>query len=228
MKLRRRGRIELLREGDKIKFYLELNLPAKYYHPEMKQVIKGEGIKESITINVRQLTNLYLSMKDYENSFEKPIVFKDGKTQIKFYKIEDKPMTLVIFGMNPDKNEAGIWYLDVLNYTYVLLLAYLKEFLSSYPVLSFEEGTVEFGYNREDNMILITDKELNKHHYIEEENIAVIQEIFDNYKEQNILFTHSFTPDRNIYIDKETEKFYVNSNKFPLDVFKKLVYLTRI
>ncbi len=228
MKLRDRGRLELRRNGEKVGLYFESNIPAKYKHPELKETVKGEGIKIELPVEIRDVVNLYLSMKTFEESFKEPVLFKKGSAVLSFHKTPSKPMTLVIYGVNPDKNEAGLYYLDVLNYTYVLLLAYFKEFLSKYPALSFTEGNVEFGYSKEDKMLIVYDRDLEKHHYIEEEEIAIMQELLGNYFKNNTLYTHSFTPDRNIYIDKITEKFVVNDKEFDFTTFEKLVYLTQM
>ena len=231
------GKRGILLQFDKVdnsfvSVYYKTSIPAIFYDKDLKQNVKNsEGIEISLVTPLKQIVSLYLKAKTFENSFKDErdtVIFQEEDRRILFYKQLSKPFNLVVKGIDYGEKKAGISYIDTTNYAYVLLLSYVKTFLQQFPILSYDlTNDVEITYNREDKTVTVLDRSVDKIHYIEVDEINTIDQLLDNYFEQNMLFTHSLTPDHNIFIDKG-ETFHVNDKVFDFTVFKQFVYLTRI
>ena len=214
-----------------LKFKSEI--PAYFEDKELGSIKSPEGVEFEIPVLLSTVVRLYLKLKTFDESFktmEDSIVIQDQDKRVVIYRHKTKPFFLVIKGIDYDQKKAGIIYIDTSNYSYVLFLSYLRTILSKFPVLSYNlSKDVTFTFNREDKLLTILDKDLDKFHYIEEDELNTARELFDTYCESSseILFTHSFTPDRNIFIDK-SGTFQINDKAFDLNAFKHFVYLTSI
>lgn len=213
----------------KLKFKTE---QGAYFYDKDLGNIKGEGFDGEIEVPLQNVVELYLALKTFEDSFEfgkmeESISFEDDDKKIMFYTTEKRPATIHIKGIDYKKKTSGILYVDVSNYPYVLLLAYMRQFLSNFSILSFSVFNINFSYSKDENLLLIYDKDLGNTEYVKSENLSAMKELFDNYMERGLMFTHSFTPDRNVFIDKE-KNFHINDKQFDFSLFKKVAYLISI
>lgn len=209
------------------------DLPAYFEDKELGTVKSPEGVEFELPVSLNTVVSLYLKLKTFEESFksmEDSIIIQENGKRVVIYRHKTKPYFLTIKGIDYNQKKAGIIYIDITNYAYVLFLAYLKAVLSKFPLLSYNlTKDVSLAYNREDKILTILDTDLDKFHYIEEDELHTARELLDTYCETNgeILFTHSFTPDRNVFIDK-SGVFQINDKAFELVDFKKFVYLISI
>lgn len=201
------------------------DMGAYFYDKDLGN-IKGKGFNGHVETGVSKITQLYLELKTFKEDFES-IVIEDHNKKIVIYTTEKRPATIHIKGIDYEKKTSGLIYIDVYNYPFVLLLSYLREFLSVYPVLSVSLYGIDFSYNKDEKLLIIYEKDLEKVSYIEKENITAMKELLDNYNERGIMFTHSFTPDRSIFIDKELN-FIINDKKFSFELYKKINYLLEV
>jgi hypothetical protein len=217
-------------EFGKIKLKFKTTQGALFFDGTAKKTIKGDGFEGEFTISLSKAVEIYLDLKTFEDTFEGnqyAVDITEESKKIVFYTTEKRPATLQIKAVDYKRKTAGMLYIDITSYSFVLLLSYMSEFLSRFPVLSYSVFNINFSYNREDKILLITDKDINNTIYIKEENITVIKELFDYYLTRGGMFTHCFTPDRNVYIDRELN-FFINDKKFSVELFKKTAYLVSI
>lgn len=218
---------------DTVEIFFSSNIPAEYYDKELKQKVKSpEGVTLSFNVPLSQVVELYLKMKTFDSSMNDKkdgVLFKssDGTKAVAFFKHSVNEMNLVALGIDYSQKKAGIMYINTVNYPYVLLLAYIQAVLQNFPVLTYKVADVLFAYDRKEKLLTVLDPSVDKFHYIERDELNVMHQLLDLYYRENVIFTHSFTPDRNIFIDKD-ETFYVNDKKFDFTTFRQIAYLTQI
>jgi len=220
-------------DNSTVRVFFSSDFPAGFKDKELNQKIKSpEGVSFKVEVPVYKILELYLRVKTFENSFSEVSDFialssDDDKKVVKVFKHLSNPNNLCLLGIDYNEKKAGIVYLNHTIYRFVLFTTYLQTFLQNFPVLSYKVASIEFTYNREEQLLTVLDADFDKFHYIERDELNVMKQILDNYYQKNILFTHSFTPDRNIFIDKD-EVFYVNDKRFDLTLFKQIVYMIQI
>lgn len=193
---------------------------------------KGSGgLELEVITQVKKLAKLYLFMKVFrEEETQESVIFGEEKGRvIFFYRHPEKPYFLTIKGFNYDTKEAGIAYIDTTNYAYLLFISYIRTFLQNFKVLTYDlTDKITLTYDRENRILAIEDRELEKVSYIERDEINVWIEMHDLITRAGFCYTHSFTPDRNIYISKEDNSLTVNGRRFDNTVFKKISYLLEL
>ena len=216
-----------------VKLFFSSQIPAEFFDKELNQKIKSpEGVSFEIEVPLYKILELYLKVKTFEESFREKtdmisLFSEDGNKVVKVYRHLSNPNNLCFLGIDYSQKKAGIIYLNHTIYKFLLFNAYLQTFLQNFPILSYRIAKVEFTFNREEQLLTVLDTDLDKFHYIERDELNIMKQLLDNYFQKNILFTHSFTPDRNIFIDKD-EIFYVNDKKFDMTLFKQIVYMVSV
>ena len=217
---------------DTVLLKFKSDIPAHLTDKQLGR-IKSDGVEFSIQVPLEKVVEFYLKLKTFHESFrsmDDSIILLDGNKKIAIYRHQTKPYYLCIKGIDYETKRAGIVYIDTSNYVYVLFLSYLRTFLQNFPLLTYRLNPyISFVYNREDDLITVIDTDIDKFHYIEKDEINTAIELLSTFyeTEQEMLFTHSFTPDRNVFIDK-SGVFQINDKQFDLKAFKHFVYLISI
>lgn len=205
---------------------VEVNFFSKnsisFYHKDKKEYLRS--IPEEITflVSVKDILRLYLALKNKEN-----IIVKHDHILFSAYQKDGQYM---IKGLDYYMETGGVLYIDQMNYPYVLLLSYLKAFLSHYNVLTFDiMENIYLTLHRSElgKEMFIVDNEIGKTYFIDYDQLAAMEELYDYYVENGVVFTHSFTPDKNVFVDK-SGAFVISGRRYDFSVFKKLVEIIRI
>lgn len=216
---------------DRASVFFTSDIPAEFYDKTLEQKVKSpEGVSVNIEVPVSLVVELYLKIKTFEksmNSKEDCVAFYAPNKKITFFKHLSNPDNLGVLGVDYSEKKAGIMYMNTLNYPFVLFLSYLQTVLEKFPILTYKVAGIDFVYDRKERLLTVIDKEVDKMHYIEVEQLNIMTQFLNLYYKENMLYTHSFTPDRNIYIDKN-ETFHVNDKKFDFTTFEQIAYLVQI
>ncbi len=228
VKMSEKGLIKIKKIEDKTFILFQSIIPAIFYDKELKkQLKKREPVEIEIPLSISQIVSLYLKLKTFEDSFldEKDSIVVDSlEGRVLFYRKDDQ---LVIKGIDYMNKKAGILYFKTGTYWYLLFLSYLKTFLHNFSVLSYYiDNNIVLTFEKREKTLTIEDRDMNKVHYLEVDEVDIFQELVCNFDRNGKLFTHVFTPDRNIVVTKN--EFIINDKIFDLSVFRQIGYLTML
>lgn len=224
VKVRDKGFIKLDKVSENLcVIHFQSNIPA-YVKTKDGYVRNERGIDLEVFTHTKNIVRMYLDLKLFkENPDVSFSIGEEWGKVIHIHKHPEKPFEIVMKGFNYDTVEGGMIYIDTTNYTYLLLLAYFKTFLGGFDTLSLNlTDDILITYQKTNKTLLIEDRYTEKTHYIEEDEINIWLELYDMISSTGFSYTHSFTPDRNIYFEKNENVLYINTRKFDYLTFKKI------
>lgn len=216
---------------DAVKIEFESSVPAEYKGK------KRAGVNLTVYANISKFIDMFLTLRDYGYGNRKEFVYvfpeekksEDGK-YLYVYSHPAREEFVIFKGINAITSDAGLAYIDTGNYTFLLLMTYIRSFIRRLPALVYSPSEeIIFIYNRQDRTLAIefTGRK-QRVVYLDPEQVELWIEMREMINRTGKVFTHSFSSDRRVYIDKDTKEFIVYEKAYDYSLFDRVGYLLSI